>query len=143
MDDDAPHDPSRCWWRGCVKRGTLGELAGRRVLLCPTHTGAVTIALRDAERFEVRWGEWTRDILARKRRQVLQTRAVHAALPDADEKDWPSEKDRLGWAIDELEGAIDEMSAGPDRPPIISVRNLMDTPPPVPEGGFRDRPPRP
>ena len=134
MTDDGGEKPGQCWWRGCQRQGGVVEIAGHRNALCDTHVRAITAALGQADRFEVRWGEWSQETLTRKRRRLAdaQARLNGLAEEDADEGDelaW-TERDEASWQVDWLTEAVESLSEGPNRHPLVSIRDLNDSPPP-------------
>jgi hypothetical protein len=111
-----------CGFRGCLAPGRTGRLAGHAVALCPRHVTAVEAALQQPERFEVRWGEWGREVIARRERRLGELRARLEQLPD-DEDNWTfevTERERTQWAIDRAELKLEGMH--PDSPPIMTIR---------------------
>lgn len=140
MSGEGTSDGSQCWWRGCQKRGAVQELAGHRVILCETHARAITAALRSPERFEVRWGEWSGDTLTRKRRQLAEAKASLDAMGEAEEDEDPhGPRFELERHIEHLTRAEEELSEGPNRHPLVSIRDLSDSPP-IPGSDYRSDP---
>lgn len=114
---------ARCWFGGCIKPGRKGKLAGQAVCLCARHVAALEGALGQPDRFEVRWGEWGRDVIARRERHIEDLREQLARLPEDEYSAmrWePTERERLEWSIDDL--ARDLAAIHPDSPPIITIR---------------------
>lgn len=114
-----------CWFGGCRQTGRSGTLGLRRVTLCPRHVGVVESALQQQDRFEVRWGLWGHEIIARQERYLAELREQLERASDERADEWePSARERVQWSIDDVERDLETLS--PERPPVITIRERVD-----------------